>query len=100
MTKEITLSVNGNPIKTDYFVAGFIDHTVSGMIESLEGTSPIQRLNLSVDGDKVTINLNGGNLIPVNQFASRIIKSTLTGIFTPLKGVTLPIDKVQLTLSH
>ena len=100
MTRAVTLSVNGISISTDYFVAGFVDHTVSGMIEALEGTSPIQRLSLSVDGEKVTIDLNGGNVVPVNYFAGKIIKSTLTGIFTPLKGVTLPINKVQLTIEH
>jgi hypothetical protein len=100
MTKEVTLSVNGNPIQTDYFVAAFIDHTVSGMIESLEGTSPVQRLILSIDGEKVTINLNGGNLVPVNAFASKIMKSTINGFLAPLKGVTFPVEKVQITLDH
>ena len=99
MTREVTLSVNGNPISTDYFVAAFIDHTVSGMIESLEGTGKLERLTLSIDGEKVTINLNGAN-VQVNAFASKIIKSTIGGILAPLKGVTLPLDKVRLTLGH
>ena|SRR3989304_1397122 len=99
MTRQVTLSVNGNPISTDYFVAAFIDHTVSGMIESLEGTGKVERLNLTINGAKVTIKLNGAN-VPVNEFASEIIKSTIGGILAPLKGVTLPVKKVQLTVGH
>ena len=89
MTVSLNLTVNDTPIKTDYFVAGFIDHTVSGIIESLEGTGKIKDLNLSIDGEKVTLNLNGA-IIPTNTFASKIIKSTILGMIAPLKGVTSP----------
>ncbi len=99
MTKQVTLSVNGKSIQTDYFVAAFIDHTVKGMLEALEGTSPVQKLDFAIDGDKVTINLNGGN-IPVNEFASKIIKATVAGMLSPLKGVTAPIEKVTIKLAH
>ena len=87
MTVSLSLIVNDAPIHTDYFVEGFIDHTASGMIEALEGTGKIKDLNLSIDGDKVTVNLNGA-VISTNAFASKIIKSTLIGMLSPLKGVT------------
>lgn len=97
MTVEIKLTVNDNPIQLDYFVAGFIDHTVSGMIESLEGTGQIKDLKYSIDDDKVTINLNGAD-VPVNEFVTIIFKSTTFGFLTPLKGVTTPIRKVELVI--
>lgn len=36
MTRRISLDVNDCPIEMDYFVQGFLDHTVYGMISSLE----------------------------------------------------------------
>jgi len=86
MTVEISLTVNDTPIQEDYFVQSFIDHTVSGMIEALEGTGEIKDLNLSIDGDKVTINLNGV-AVPINDFVSKIIRSTIIGMVSVLKGV-------------
>jgi hypothetical protein len=97
MTVILNLTVNDVPIKTDYFVAGFIDHTVSGMIEALEGTGKIKDLNLTIDGDTVTINLNGA-LIPTNAFTSKIIKSTTIGMLSTLKGVN-DVKKLNLILS-
>ena len=96
MTVKLSLTVNEAPINTDYFVAGFIDHTVSGMIEALEGTGKIKNLSLSVDGNKVTVNLNG-SLVPTNVFASKIIKSTLLGMLSPLKGVA-DVKKLSITI--
>ena len=97
MTVILNLSVNDVPIKTDYFVAGFIDHTVSGMIEALEGTGKIKNLNLVIDGDSVTINLDGVP-VPVNVFASKIIKATTIGMLSTLKGVN-DVKKLNLILS-
>ncbi len=98
MTVQLSLVVNECQIRTDYFVEGFIDHVTSGMIESLEGTGKIKDLNLSIDGDTVSINLNGA-VVPVNEFVTKIIKSTFAGMLDPLKGVTKPIRKVNLTIS-
>lgn len=42
MTADLSLIVNDASIRTNYFVDGFIDHTVSGMIEALERTGITQ----------------------------------------------------------
>ena len=97
MTVQLNLIVNDVPIKTDYFVAGFIDHTVSGMIEALEGTGKIKNLRLMIDSDNVTINLNGA-LVPANAFASKIIRATTTGMVSTLKGVN-DVKKLDIVLS-
>jgi hypothetical protein len=96
MTVQLSLLVNGVSIRTDYFVEAFIDHTVSGMMESLEGTGPISELDLVLDGDKVAIKLNGTD-VPINEFVNKIIRSTTAGMLSPLKGVT-DIKKVSLNL--
>ena len=98
MTVNLILTVNDLPIKTDYFVAAFIDHTVSGMIESLEGTGKINKLHLIIEGDIVDINLNGVD-VPINAFTGKIIRATIIGMVSPLKGVNGAIKKLSVVLN-
>ena len=98
MIRQVSLSVNDKPIEIDYFVQGFIDHTISGILAALEGTGEIKSLVLTIDGDKVTINLNNA-LVPINPFVSKIIKSTITGMVSSLKGVT-EIKKVGINIKR
>jgi hypothetical protein len=99
MTRKISLQVNASPISLDYFVAGFVDHTTAGMIEALENTGPIQTLTLSINGDKVDINLNG-KPVPVNQFATKMLRSTMLGMVAPLKGVAGPVNQLKLEVAR
>ena len=94
MTVQLSLTVNDTPIPTDYFVQAFIDHTLSGMIEALEGTDKIKDLNLSINGDRVKIKLNG-SVVRTNEFVTKIIKSTTIGMVSVLKGVE---DVKKLTI--
>jgi hypothetical protein len=86
MTREVSLLVNGQPVTLDYFVQGFIDHTVGGMLSSLEGVGDMQRVELSIEGDDVTVDLNGAHLL-TNPFVSKIIRNTVRGMVSSLKGV-------------
>lgn len=86
MTKQVSLSVNDVPIEADYFVEGFIDHVMGGILEALERTGEIKSLDVSVEGDKVAINLNKA-LVPLNPFVNKIIRNTITGLVSSLKGV-------------
>jgi hypothetical protein len=95
MTKEINLSVNEVSIQLDYFVQGFIDHTIAGMVAALEGTGEIKTLFVSIEGDNVTIKLNN-ELVPINLFATKIIRSTILGMLATLKGVSGEINRVEL----
>jgi len=96
VTVELNLIVNDISIDTDHFVAEFIDHTVSGMIEALKGTGEIKNLNLAIDGDNVTINLNGA-AVPLTAFANKIIRSTIIGMVSTLKGAH-DIGRLSLVL--
>jgi hypothetical protein len=96
MTRKVSLLVNDNAISLDYFVEGFIDHTIGGMVEALEGTGEIKTLDLSIDGDRVTIKLNN-DLVPANLFVSKIIKNTVTGMISSLKGVDT-VDRVVIEI--
>jgi hypothetical protein len=68
------------------------------MIESLEGTAKIRNLNLQIDQETVTVTLNDA-AIPTNTFTSKIIKSTLVGMLSILKGVNNPIEKVIIVIN-
>ena len=96
MSVKLKLVVNDTVIHTDYFVEAFIDHVVSGIIEALEGTGKIKDLDLSIDGGKTTINLNGA-VVPINAFATKIIKSTIIGMVSTLKEVH-DIKKISIFL--
>ncbi len=97
MTRQISLSVNEVPISLDYFVQGFIDHTVSGMLAALEGTGEMERLELTIDKGQVTINLNDAP-VPINSFVNKTIGNTITGMLSSLKGVG-QIDRVKLNIT-
>ncbi len=96
MTRGVSLSVNGVPIELDYFVQGFIEHTVAGMLEALEGTGEIETLDILLGDDAVSINLNGAEL-PLKAFVNKFIKNTLVGMVSSLKGVG-EIDKMHLSI--
>ena len=87
MTRRINLSVNEVPVEIDYFVQGFIDHTVAGMIAALEGTGEIRSLMVSLEGDNVAVILND-SVVPINPFANKIMRNTIEGMVSSLKGVS------------
>jgi hypothetical protein len=96
MTRQIHLSVNSQPVELDYFVQGFIDHTVSAMVEALEGTGEIKGLMMSVQGEEVTINLNDSS-VSVNPFVSRIIRNTIVGMVSSLKEVNA-VNQIDISI--
>ncbi|MEE8318101.1 MAG: hypothetical protein V3R92_02660 [Dehalococcoidales bacterium] len=98
MTRQITLRVNENPINLDYFVEGFVDHTVSGIIAALKGTGEIVYLDVAIDRENVSVILNGAD-VPVNLFASKIIRNTLTGLVSSLKGVDVA-EKIAIAIQR
>ena len=97
MTQKIALEVNGIPIALDHFVQVFVEHTLTGMLGSLKNTGPVTNLSLSIEGDKVNIILNG-KAVKTNQFASKIVKSTVFGMAMPLKGVN-EINSVKIEIA-
>jgi hypothetical protein len=93
MTKHIKLMVNGNRIDTDYFIEGFLDHTVNGMVMSLEGTpknrKQIQTIDVNVSSEQVKILVNS-LAVPANPFVSKLFRNTISGMISTLKGVVDP----------
>jgi hypothetical protein len=98
MTRDVRLSVNDQPIELDYFVQNFIDHTLGGILAGLEGVGEIKSMDISIEGDTVTINLNNA-LLPINLFVSRIIRNTVAGMVSSLKGVA-DTNKININIKR
>lgn len=98
MTRRISLSVNDVAIETDYFVQGFIDHTVYGMVSSLEGVGDVSEIRIVIKGIDANIWING-DLVPVNDFVSAMVSSTVRGMVLPLKGVE-DTEKIQVAIER
>ena len=98
MTREINLTVNDSEIKLDYFVAGFIDHTVTGMLAALEGTGQIMTAEINIDGTDVKVAVND-DPVAVNMFVAKILSSTLKGMVSSLKGVA-DIARIHLYINR
>jgi hypothetical protein len=86
MTRKITLLVNNTPVEIDYFVQNFLDHTVVGMVSSLEGVKEIRDLEVSIVGAQTKISLNGSSL-PTNEFVNDLFRKTLLGLLSALKDI-------------
>ncbi|MCF8084427.1 MAG: hypothetical protein K9M96_15150 [Deltaproteobacteria bacterium] len=86
MTRKIRLSVNDAPVEIDYFIQNFLDHTITGMVSSLEGVMDIREVEVSIEGTQTTILLNGRSL-PINDFVNDLFRNTLLGMVSTLKGV-------------
>jgi hypothetical protein len=103
MASRICLQVNGIDINFERFVDSFIEHTVCGMLASLDGTGPVKDLDLTLDGDDIRIILNGEAVV-VNTFVRKIMKSTFFGMVSPLKGVNIKsageLRSLQLKISR
>ena len=98
MTRQVSLLVNDQSVEIDYFVQGFIDHTIGGILAGLEGTEEIKSMDASIEGEKVVINLNNV-LVPTNPFVSDLIRNTIVGMVSSLKGVS-KVDKVNITIAR
>ena len=98
MTSQVTLLVNDQPIALDYFVQSFIDHTICGILASLEGTGEMHDVEVSVEGDNLTINLDS-TLLSTNPFVTKVVRNTILGMVSSLKGVG-EINRVNIVIKR
>jgi len=98
MTREVKLSVNNAQVMLDYFVQRFIDHTVTGMVSSLEGIKEIKTLAILIEGDKTRISANDA-IVSANLFVSTLVRNTLIGMVSSLKGVE-EIQTMRIVISR
>ena len=100
MSRKISLIVNDMPIEMDYFVEGYVYHVTTGILASLKDTEAIQDLELNVyNNGEVKIVLNGAE-VPLTYFPVQIIKNTLAGMVSNLKGVDKEMSTLELEISQ
>jgi hypothetical protein len=95
-SREVVLSVNDASIELNDFVEEYIDHVIDGIIASLRGAGVIKSIDLTVQGDRVSIVLND-KVVPLNPFVTRIIHSTIAGVVSSLKGVSA-VERIQVRI--
>jgi hypothetical protein len=98
MTKRIRLSVNDNPIEMDYFVQRFVDHTVGGIVSSLEGVGDVRDIEMKINGNDVSVSVNAGD-VPLNDFVAAIVCNTVRGMVSSLKGIE-STEKIQIGIQR
>ena len=98
MTKRIGLSVNDAPIEMDYFVQRFVDHTVGGIVSSLEGVGDMRDIEVEINGTSVSVSVNAGD-VPLNEFAVAIVSNTVRGMVSSLKGVE-STEKIRIGIQR
>lgn len=100
MTRRIGLSVNDVPINLDYFVESYIDHVIGGILASLKDTEEWESLELAIDNEgQVTISLDNTD-VPLKYFPVEIIRSTVLGMVSILKGVEGEVNRLEITISR
>ena len=86
MSRQVSLSVNNEPIQLEFFVENLVDHVVGGIIAALEGVGEPRTVELAITQGTVDLKVNEA-AVPANPFVSRVITSTLYGLVSCLKGV-------------
>jgi len=85
-SRQVSLAVNNESIRLDYFVGSLVDHVVGGILRALEGVGEPKVVTLAINQGAVDLTVNEAQ-IPVNEFASKVISNTLYGLASCLKGV-------------
>ena len=100
MPRKVSLTVNKNPIKLDAFVESYVYHVTGGIVASLKDTGAVKTLALNVeDTGDIKMVLNGRD-IPLNFFATEIVRNTLGGMVSGLKGVEGKLKTLTLNIEQ
>ena len=86
MSRQVSLSVNNEPIRIEFFVGNLIDNVVGGIIATLEGVEEPKEVELVINQGTVSLSVNEAQ-VPTNEFVSKVTTSTLFALVSCLKGV-------------
>lgn len=99
MARKVSLNFNGNPIELNPFVEGYVYYIAEGIINSLKGTSAIKKLDLDIDSDGLVTAVLNGKAVSVNVFVMEIIRNTLAGMISNLKGVEQEMSTLAIKVT-
>ena len=95
---KTSLKLNGIQLELNSFVESYVYHLSGGITASLKDTEPIKKLKLEITADEdVKMTLNGKD-IPLNFFATDIIRNTLTGMAANLKGAEGKLKTLEIKI--
>jgi hypothetical protein len=98
VANKIGLIVNNVSIKLDEFVESYVYHVTEGIVASLKNTGAIKKLELNVeDNGDVKLVFNGKDN-PLNYFVTEIVRNTLAGMVSNLKGVSGKIKTLSIKI--
>ena len=100
MSRKVSLQVNEKPIELNPFVEAYVYYIAEGIINSLRDTKPIKTLDIEIDSDGLlTVDLNGDG-VSVNEFVIEIVRNTLFGMVSELKGVDDPVRTLLISIKQ
>ena len=95
--RNVTLSVNDEPVLINEFVQKLISNVISGMLTDLKGTDNRQKINIAIDGDDICIT-TGGNSLQTNPFVGDFIRKIVISMTSSLKKVE-KIDRLEINIT-
>lgn len=100
MAAKTNLMVNGHQIEMNPFVEVYAYQLSGGIVASLKDTGAIKQLLLEVkDNADVKMTLNGKD-VPLNFFATEIIRNTLAGMVANLKGAEGGMKTLEIKIEQ
>ena len=100
MAKKVSLTVNNVPIKLDAFVEGYVYHVADGIVASLKDTGAYKKLSLEVEASGDVKLVFNGKDNPLNFFVTEIVRNTLAGMVSSLKGVEGKVKTLKLVITQ
>ena len=100
MAKKVSLTVNGATIKLDSFVESYVYHVADGIVASLKDTGAYKNLLLTIESSGDVKLVFNGKDNPLNFFATEIVRNTLSGMVSNLKGVEGKVKTLELSISR
>ena len=96
---ETRLSVNGTSVELTAWPEELLQKLVVCAVTSLKQVTEITELSLQVEGDRVSLTVNGEE-IPLRPFPSAVLAGTFKGRSGSGGGADHPRNKSKLTVTN
>ncbi len=94
---EVSLKVNGQPVKLSGFPRDFVAKALVGSVTSLKGVDRVESLALSLKFGKIKLSVNE-QTVDLIQFPTLMLASTLKGMLSVLSGVEGEINSADVKI--
>ncbi len=94
---EVSLKVNGKPVKLSGFPRDFVAKALVGSATSLKGVDRVETLALSLKFGKIKLSVNE-QAVDLIQFPTLMLANTLKGMLSVLSGVEGEINSADVKI--